>query len=197
MTLQQILDLVALKYPHGYTNDQIVSLINDIQKRLFRTMYKPTTADTYDIIADNAFYPVDYSPENIIDVVVNGEEYTYQNIQYDAVSDKYWYIEEDNSIGIYPTPTADATSGLTVFHYMEPTELSASDTSAAPDFDKAWHEIIVAHVCRQLATIAQDSVMVNNFTADVNELETAFKRSKRARPHRIQDVYGINGGWVC
>lgn len=189
MTLQQILEQISMRYPHSYSDAQVTSIVDEVQKRIFRTLYKPETATTYDLIADNPFYPVDYSPELIIDVVVNGTEYPFQNIKYDAQS-YYYYISDDNAIGIYPTPTEDAISGLTVFHYKEPTTLSASDLNAPPDLDSAWHMMLVYNACRELSVIARDD-MVNAFIMEINEIERQFIRSRQATPHQIQDVYGI------
>jgi hypothetical protein len=192
VTLQEILNMISLKYPHGYENSDIITMLNDIQRRIFRALYKPETATTYDLIADNPFYPISFSPENIIDVVIEGTEYPYQNIKYDAQS-YYYYITDDNSIGIYPTPTEDVSDGLTVFHYKEPSTLvNLSDT---PELDPAWHMMLVYHVCRELAVMARDD-MVNTFIAEINELERQFNRSRQARPHRIQDVYGVGRGAI-
>lgn len=193
LRLQDMLNIVAMKYPHAYDNEDIVSLINDAQARLFRTNYRVNTATTFDLYADNAFYPINFTPENIIDVVVDGKEYPYQNIKYDAQS-YYYYVTNGNAIGLYPAPTKDVISGMTVLHYKEPAELSASDLSAIPEFDGAWHMIIVYYVCRHLAEIARDTDMVNNFTLEINDIENEYKRSKRAKPHRVQDVYGVGRG---
>lgn len=192
MTLQEILDMVALKYPHALTYAQVISMVNDVQRRIFRTIYKPITADVYDVIADNPFYPVDYSSpsQTTLDVVVNGKEYPYQDINLSSQS-YYYYIEDDNTIGLYPTPTESITAGLTVFHYKDPATLTESSPGSSPDFDADWHMIIVYRVCRQIAEIAQDGDMVQNFTADINTIETEYRRSKRARQTRIQDVYGV------
>lgn len=189
LTLQQLLDSIMKKYPHSFPNADIISMINETQKQLFRTLYKPETATTYDIIADNPFYPIDYSPQNIIEVVVNGCEYKQQNIRYGGLS-HYYYITEDNTIGLFPTPEKDATNGLTVFRYKEPKELTTSDLANEPEFDQAWHMLIVYRVCKDLAEIALDANMANVFIGQYNGLETEYKRSKRAKPHRIADVYG-------
>lgn len=193
VTLQEILDAIQLKYPHSYTNAQVISIINDVQRRIFRTLYKPQTATTYDIIADNPFYPVDYSPESIFDVVVNGKEYPYQNIQYDA-QPYYYYITDDNCIGIYPTPTEDASGGLTVFRYKEPTKLSASNLGLIPDLDSAWHMLLVYAGCKEIAENNRDGESVSIFITQYNGIELEYKRSIRARPHKIQDVYGVGRG---
>lgn len=192
VTVQQILDMIQMKYPHGYDNSQLITMLNDIQQRIFRTLYRPETATTYDIFIDNPFYPISIPPENIIDVVVNGEEYQYQNIEYGA-SSHYYYVTEDNCIGLFPTPVKDITSGLTVFHYMVPPTLnSVTDT---PALDVAWHMLLVYHACRELAVIARDD-MSNVFTTEINELEKQYYKSNRARPHQTLDVYGVGrGAW--
>lgn len=190
VTLGEILNMISLRYPHSYDNADIITMINDSQRRIFRTMYKPETATTYDILADNPFYPIAFSPENIIDVVVNGKEYPYQNIKYDA-QPYYYYITGDNCIGLYPTPEKDVTDGLTVFRDKEPRPLS--NLGDVPDLDSAWHMLLVYHPCRELAVIARDN-MANVFTAEINELERQFYKSRQARPHRIQDVYGVGRG---
>jgi len=180
------------RYPHALSPDNIINKINIEQKELFRTIYQPQTSTTYDLIADNPFYPVTYSPENIIDVVVQDVKYPYQNIKYEGQF-RYYYITEDNCIGLYPTPKEDVTNGMTVFRYMEPHALTSNDLNIEPDFDKAFHMLIVYRVCKSLAEIALDANMTNVFVGQYNGLETEYKRSKRAKPVKILDVYG--GGW--
>lgn len=193
MTLQEILDEIAERYPHALSNDSIIKKLNNAQNELFRTIYKPVTTTTYDIIADNPFYPIEYSPEALIDVVVNGKEYPFQNVEYDSLH-QYYYVTEDNCIGLYPTPSEDALSGLTVFHYKEATPLSTSDLSAIPDLDHAWHMLLVYRICNDVAQIALDGDMANVFATQYNGLELEYKRSKRAKPHKTHDVYRA-GGW--
>ncbi len=194
MTLGEILNMIAMKYPHSYTNAQIISIVNNVQQRFFRTIYKPETATTYDLLTDIAFYPIDFSPENIIDVVVNGREYPYQNIKYDPSSSHYYYITGDNTIGLYPTPTADVLGGLVVFHYKDPMTLSESDLSASPEFDSAFHMMLVLAVCIELAQIENNGSMLNILLAQYGEIERQYRQSRRARPHKIQDVYGVGRG---
>lgn len=196
VTLQEILKMISLKYPHNYGDPDIITMINDIQKRIFRTMYKLQTATVYDLLENEPFYPISFAPESIIDVVVNGKEYDYQNIKYQA-QNCYYYLTEDNCIGLYPTPKECVTRGLTVFYYKEPNELSTNTLDASPDLNPAWHMMLVYHVCKELAEINPDKRnMVNTYIEEINELERQFYRSRPARPHRIQDVYGIGRGAV-
>lgn len=192
VTLQEIINKVRLLYPpsSNYGNPEIIDMINDAQRRIFRTMYKPQVATVYDLEAGNPAYPATFSPENIIDVVVNGKEYPYQNIKYDA-QPYFYYVTNDNSIGIYPTPTEDVTRGLKIYHYKEPNTLSGSND--IPDLDLAWHMLIVYYTCRECTVIEQDD-KVSIFIGEINELERQFRRSIQARPHKIKDVYGVGRG---
>ncbi|WP_308636108.1 phage adaptor protein [Paenibacillus silvisoli] len=189
MTLQEILDAIAERYPHSFSNDNIIKKINIVLQQMYRTMYRSQAADVYDLFAENPFYPIEYSPETIIDVVVNGEEYPFQNVRYDS-QERYYYIIEDNVLALYPTPTEDVVSGLVVLHYKEPETLTTDDLTVSPSFDSAWHMLIVYRICKDLAEIALDGNMVNVFAAAYNALETEYKRTKRSDPHQISDVYG-------
>lgn len=186
MTVQEILNAIIRKYPHSFENQVIIDMINEIQKRLFRTIYKAETATVYDLIADNPFYPIDYSPQSIIDVVVNGKEYKPKNIATSA-SNRYYYITEDNTIGLYPTPLEDVTSGLTVFRYAEPATLTTTDLSVEPDFDKAWHMMLVYAVCKEIAENALDSDRANGFAAQYNGLENDYYGSIKLQAFQIQE----------
>lgn len=194
MTLQEILDAVRKHYPPAkyYADPEIIPMANDAEKRIFRTMYKPQVVTVYDLEAGNSAYPASFSPENIIDVVVNGKEYPYQNIKYDA-QPYFYYVTDDHCIGIYPTPTVDVTRGLKIYHYKEPKKMAGLND--VPDLDPAWHMLIVYYVCRECA-IVEDDDKVNKFIGEINELERQFRRSIQARPHKIQDVYGVGRGAV-
>lgn len=189
MTLQEIIDAIYERYPHGLATDNIIKKINIVLKELYRTLYRTPTGEVYDLIADNPFYPIEYSPETIIDVVVDGEEYPKQDIRYDSLG-QYYYITEDYVLGIYPTPKEDVLSGLFVTHYEEPDPLTTDDLLFEPRFDRSFHMLIVYRVCKDVAEIALDGSIANIFATNYNALENEYKRSKRADPHKTQDVYG-------
>jgi hypothetical protein len=196
MTVQQILDTVMKKYPHGYTNDDIILMLNNIQAELFRTIYKPITTTVYDITANNPFYPISFSPSKIVDVVVNNQEYPYRKIKGQSLA-QFYYITEDNCIGIYPTPTVDIPGGLTVFRYKEPAQLSSSNLSAIPDFDPDFHMLLVFRVCKELAENDRqyDTNIVNGFISQINGLLQDFDEAKEDPDYvTIEMVYG-EGLW--
>lgn len=189
MTLQEILDAIAERYPHSFPYENIIKKINNVQKELYRTLYKPTTATETDLVADSPFYITSFSLDRIIEVVVNGEEYPKADIR-NSGYDAFWYEADTNAIGIYPTPTEDIVGGLTFFRYADPTELDADNVDAMPDFPESWHMLIVYRVCKDLAEISLDGNMANVFASSYNALELEYKRSKPVKPQKIQDVYG-------
>ena len=190
MTLDEIIRMIAMKYPHSYDVERIIVMVNNAQQRIFRTMYKPKTAKVYDLLAGNPFYPIDFPPENIIDVVVNGKEYPHQNIQY-AAQPYYYYITDESSLGIYPTPTEDVIQGLMVFHYKEPNVMS--QVTDVPELDPVWHTMLVYEVCKELALIDRDE-RAGLFVSELNELKRQFYASRPSRPHQTLDVYGVGRG---
>lgn len=190
MTLQEILNEIKQKYTHGLTDGDIITKINTIQKELFRTIYKPIVTTQYDLIADNPFYSITYSPSKVIDIVVDGDEYVSINIKGKADTNFYWFTDDD-CIGLYPTPEKDIPDGLTVFRYKEPAVLTSGNLAAQPDFDHDFHMILVYRVCKQLAENYRDFDIVNGFISQLNGLLDDFNKGKQEPDYRqIQDVYG-------
>lgn len=185
MTVEEILDAIAFKYPHSYANGDIIKIINRVQKELFRTLFKPETATQFDLIAENPFYTIDIPLQRIIEVVVDGEEYPQVNIR-DKSLRRFYYKTEENAIGIYPTPTEDVDGGLVVFHFMDPKVLTESDLGVEPEFDSAWHMMIVYRVCVELAEAARDTDMITGFITQVNGLESEYYRDFTFEPSQIQ-----------
>lgn len=191
MTLGEIINMISMKYPHSYGESYVITMINDIQQRLFRTMFKLPTVATFDLLAGEPAYPIDFSADGIVSVVADGADYPNQNIKYTA-QDRYYYVMDGSAVIIYPTPDEDVTEGLKVIHYKEPATLSGpTDT---PEMDKAWHMLLVNYVCRDLAEIEGKDGQVRYFTSQISELERQYYRSKQARPHRILDVYDVGRG---
>lgn len=185
MTVEEIIEAVSLKYPHPYTDEDIIKIINRIQKELFRTLFKPETVAIYDIVEGNPWYTLDFSLQNIIEVVVDGVEYEKVNTA-NGAPDRYYYYADTNTIGIYPTPESDLTGGLTVFHYQEPSKLTIADLESEPEFDSVWHMMIVYRICKELCESARDAEMGNYFVSQANSLEVEYRGSTNLQSYEIQ-----------
>lgn len=191
MTLQEILDEIAEKYPHGLPNDSVVRKINTVQNELFRTVFLFSTMSIYSIQKDVFAYSLPFPQSNLIDVVVDGREYIYQDKKKRSNVPFYYFLGKD-TIGIYPTPDRDIVEGLTLIYNMYPTQLSASDTTVIPDLDSDFHMLLVYGALVQICESFNDVAMVNNFTSKYNGLLDSYNKIDDTRPDYpvIEDVMG-------
>lgn len=192
MTLQEILNEIAEKYPHDLSNDSVILKINNIQQELFRTTFRINTMTQYDIFKDVFAYPLPATRSNIIDVLVNDQEYSYQDVKKGATV-PFYYFTDGNELGIYPTPDEDSEGGLIVFHYREAKKLSSVDTSVEPELDRDFHMLLVYGALAQICEVFQDTAMINNYTAKYNGLIEEFNKVNDETPDYpvIEDVMGV------
>jgi hypothetical protein len=188
VNVQQILDEVKEKYPHGLSDSSIMNKLNEIQKELFRTIYKPQAVDVMDIVNDSQFYVMGYSNTKVIDVTVDGVEYKEANLKGVATSNFYWFIG-DTILALYPTPEKDITDGLMIFRYKEPRALTTlTDT---PDFDPDFHMMLVYYACKIVAETYKEYDVANGFVTQYTALLKSFNQAKQAGfDYQIQNVYG-------
>lgn len=188
MNVQQILDEIQEKYPHGLSDSSIMNKLNEIQKELFRTIYKPQAVDIMDIVNDSEFYVLGYTNTSIIDVVVNGVEYTEANLKGVSNGNFYWFLG-DTIMGIYPTPEKDIEGGLMIFRYKQPSTITS--VTDIPDFDPDFHMMLVYYCCKLVAETYKDFDVANGFAMQYEALLKAFNRAKQSSfDYQIQNVYG-------
>lgn len=189
MNVQQILDEIQEKYPHGLTPTSVINKLNEIQKELFRTIYKPTAIDVLDIVAESEFYVLGYSNTRVIDVVVNGVEYVEANVKGVSPDNNFYWFIGDTIIALYPTPKEDSTEGLMIFRYKEPKALT--NVADIPDFDPDFHMMLVYYACKMIAENYKEFDVANGFTTQYNALLKSFNQAKQAGiSYQIQNVYG-------
>lgn len=191
MTLQEILDEISEKYPHGLTNESVIRKINIVQNELFRTLFRKRTMSIYNIQKDMFAYSLPFPQFNIMDVVVDGTEYIYQDTKKKGNVPFYYFIGKD-VIGLYPTPDKDIVGGLSLFYNIYPKQLSESDLAVVPDLDQDFHMLLVygplVHICESFNDVA----MVNNFTNKYNGIVTDYMKIDEDTPDYlvIEDVMG-------
>ena len=192
MTLQEILEEIAEKYPHSMSNDSVIRKINLIQNELFRTTFRVKTMAIYDLQKDVFAYTLPFPRTNLSDVVVEGQEYLYQDSKKESNIPFYYFVGMDG-IGIYPTPEKDVVGGLSLFYYVSPAQLTSTDLTVVPDLDKDFHSLLVYGALVQIAESYNDVSMVNNFTSKYNGLITEFHKANDETPDYpvIEDVMGV------
>lgn len=191
MNVQEILDEIAEKYPHGLNNDSVIRKLNQIQNELFRTTFKIPTLSIYNLEKDVFAYVLPFPRSNLLEVVVNGVEYKYQDIRKQSANPFFYFIGS-TVIGLYPPPPEDSIDGLTLFYNKYPEQLTAASLTAVPELDEDFHMLLVYGSLAQIAETFADIAMVNNFTAKYNEqIEEFHKVNDEAPDYKvIEDVMG-------
>lgn len=195
MKLQEILDEIAEKYPHGMPNDSVIRKINQVQNELFRTTFRVKTMSIYNLQKDVFAYKLPFPFTNLSDVVVEGREYVYQDSKLESNIPFYYFIGQD-TIGLYPTPDKDVPEGLALFYFRSPSQLTENDLDAVPDLDKDFHMLLVYGALVQIAEAFNDAPMVNNFASRYNGIIEEFHKANDETPDYpvIEDVMSI-GYW--
>ena len=73
MTVQEMIDELVLKYPHSYTNIQVVKRMDRMQKRIFRGL-NTLVYSTMNTVSGQAAYSTTYKSSQIRKVIVDGLE---------------------------------------------------------------------------------------------------------------------------
>ncbi|MFK4167245.1 hypothetical protein ACI2LM_13445 [Paenibacillus lautus] len=196
MTLEEILNEIAEKYPHDLSNDSVIRKINQIQNELFRTTFQVRTAAIYNLQKGVFAYTLPFPRSSLCDVVVEGVELIYQDSKKNSSTGSFYYFIGNSGLGIYPTPDKDVIDGLALFYYKRPAQLSESDLNAVPELDQDFHMLLVYGALAQIGEVFQDTAMINNFTAKYNGLLEEFNKVNDETPDYpvIEDVMGV-GYW--
>lgn len=195
MTLQEILDEIAEKYPHGLSNTSVIRKINQIQNELFRTTFRERATAIYTLSKNVFVYTLPIPRTNVDAVLVQGKVYLHQSVEKRS-NVPFYYFEGKTGLGIYPTPTENIVDGLTLFYFRYPAQLSEAALTAVPELDADFHMLLVYGALAQICEVFQDTGMVNNYTSKYNGLIDEFQKALNKAPNddRIEDVMG--GGWM-
>lgn len=192
MTLQEILEEIAEKYPHSLSNDSVIRKINQVQNELFRTVSLVKTMAIYNLQKDVFAYKLPFPRTNLTSVVVQGRDYVYQDSKRESNIPFYYFIGTDG-IGIFPTPRENVENGLALFYYKYPNQLSSDDLTAQPELDKNFQLLLVYGALVQICESYNDVAMINNFTGKYNGLVQEFQKANDETPEYpvIADVMGV------
>lgn len=195
MVLQDILDEIAEKYPHGLSNDSVIRKLNREQNKLFRTVFRERATAIYTLQKDVFVYTLPIPRTNVDAVLVLGQPYLHQSVVKRSNA-PFYYFEGKTGLGIYPTPTENIVNGLILFYFRYPTQLSVADLTAVPELDVDFHMLLVYSALVEICETFQDTAMVNNYTSKYNGLIGEFQEALNKAPNddRIEDVMG--GGWM-
>lgn len=166
MTVQELLDELQLKYPHGYTNAQVVSRFDRLQKQIFRKLNTLTYATTTTVNGTSS-YATTLNARQIRKITVDGVDYGYWTPEEDQPA-RYWYWLNGNIV-LFPTPQ---TTGLTIeiWGYKVPTTLSTGSLGASPDLQTDYHMLLVYGGAKEIAEDNRDGSMAVAMSVAYNDL---------------------------
>lgn len=191
MTLNELLIKIKRYYPKAsvWSDSEIISIINDEQREIFRDMQKIST-DTIDTIATHGTYTlpvgceiefIDYvgitTDNPVIDTSIF-QEYTYANENEELTGFRY-YDALEGLIGIYPTPIISGHKIVLKFK-IRPALMDVNNLSAKPDLNEDWHRIFIYATIMEIAGSGSnpDISTANNYTLKYNELMSRIKLAK-------------------
>ncbi|WP_456093906.1 phage adaptor protein [Paenibacillus albus] len=179
MTLEDIIEEADELYPNGLSTKSKIRKINVRESELHRMVLKKKTATIYDIIADNAIYPVDFAVGKILNVLVDGQEWTnqdYEENDNEPAAPPYYYTYE-NSVVLYPTPDQNLAEGLFIHHWYEPPTYSEDNLDQVPVLDPDFHRLHVYGLCADMAAVGKEWDVANGFIQQYNDLLNDLKKA--------------------
>jgi hypothetical protein len=121
-------------------------------------------------------------------------------------TDQPCYDMEYNAIKLYPTPTANVTTGLKIWFLREPVEFTTAEVTAGtkePGFDEAFHSMIpLGMIYDWCSAKGGSSPILANLKVDVEKelldyevrLRQYYGKKQRDREWQLQSVYPSNYG---
>lgn len=185
MTVTELLAELLLKYPHAYTNADIVPRMDRLQKRIFRKLNTINYATTT-TIANTATYATTLKSQQIRKITVDAVDYGYWTPEEDKPA-RYWYWNNGN-ITLFPTPL---TSGLTIeiWSYRVPTTLSTGSLGSSPDLDGDFHMLLVYGVAKEICEDLRDGSMAVAMATAYNDLyEEMMQAYQNAETYVVKEI---------
>jgi hypothetical protein len=178
LTVQEMLDELVLKYPHSYTNTQVVNRFDRLQKRIFRNLntlgYDNYSTTPSTALGDYTFLTSSYQNYQIRRLLIDDIEYPYWTPEEDKPA-RFWFYM-NNNIYIFPDMTGKSID-VEIWYYKKPTDLSAGSLAASPDLLTDYHMLLVYGVAKEIAEDMRDGSMATAFAVAYNDLFTEMMQS--------------------
>lgn len=183
-TIQQIINDVDNRFSNSATLSSKIEWANIVLKEIYPYVGKRKIAETL-TVANQPFYKLYDStdPEfelieydQIESITVNGEEYRPLNIN-EKVYPNCFYRVDDTVFGINPVPIKNNLK-IHIIYRKRPDELTDTNTSAVPEIDEDFYELLKYGIMRITAEAEQDMISRNNYANTYNEIlrDARFKK---------------------
>lgn len=177
MTIQEMLDELLLKYPHSYTNTQVVNRMDRLQKRIFRNLntiaYDNYSTTPSTALGEYSWLTSSYKQNQIRKLLIDGLEYGYWTPEEDKPARFYFYMND--SIYLFPSEVGN-TIDVEIWYYKIPATLSTGNLSASPELQSDFHMMLVYGVAKEIAEDMRDGSMATAFAVAYNDMYTEMQQ---------------------
>jgi len=202
MTVTELLALIDIYYISAETAATKVMLMNICQRDLER-YFQNTRMVTFLTVADTDAYAL---PSGITDIsqiqslgvswdTTPDDRYSYDKFEpayandYPKAGGRSFYQRIDSAgvkwLVLYPVPTVD--DYVVSVNYTKPfTALAVGSPSASPEFDSAYHELLVLYACAKIASFgsAPDHTQATAFAQQFDDgiLDLIMRQAEKEIP---------------
>lgn len=174
-TAQAILVDINLRYRNSFTDSQKLIWLNEEQVELFDILELDSPPYTFQTIQGENFYPFPYQFDvTKIKVVTyqidEGDNPNYVEAPFlrndDNQRSSYvapWYTIVSDAMYLYVPSEVPEGRNVYVYCDSDPTEVTLSNLSAAPDLPTRYQEILKLGILKRIAGARKDTQMYNNY----------------------------------
>lgn len=204
MLLSAFLTDVSDRYPHTFTDAQVIRWLNNVIYRLYDDIAVDDTADVT-TTEDLAIYdfPTGVRAENINAMTISlsasdADDLHYQRHLYplnlhDKLKYNGWAKVDEETFIIYPTPSED---GQTIRIYYRPLPPAYTDSDTAKDIEdyikKDYIEALTLGTIHTLCVNNEDIQAANNYALMYNTELQRIKRVARKRSGKFPTTTDVN-----
>lgn len=200
MLVQEVVDEIIEKLPNNTLSVQsILRKITVVRDNLIRNFggsqqQSEAVVSTMDLLDGQSQYPLPCPPGNVVEVEVKGLYSTPPNDcwnripvrQFNEADYGPYYYFLSGTIGLVPSPCADVTQGLKIFHTPVLAPLGTGDLNGATGFDPNYDMVLVYGVLRE-STMGAES---EQYDIKYKQWERDYKVANSSYAHFV-----IKEGW--
>ncbi|MEC0265132.1 hypothetical protein [Paenibacillus anseongense] len=190
MNVQQILNK-ANTYRNSYADSDKVDWIDAILKQIYQEVPHEAVPYSFQTVSGFAYYPLpeDCDLLGIKEVTIETQAGSgkFVKIEYASLDSSKNYSESEEffttlerNLVINPSPDNNTEGKLIYLYYNKrPATLSSSDTSATPDLEEDFHELLVLGLKSQIAQARLEFEDASEFDRRFSGLLAQYKRRYR------------------
>ncbi len=186
-TVDKIITRLQKDFDCRLTVEQMLSIMNILEKRLAIDIIRKTQTKLYPAVAGRTSYPIDIKPEYITRVFVNDREIKKRHA-YNAEG----YVCEDGNL-VFLSPLESGT--LYVEHIVIPDDILEADIANRTLFvGNGYDEIYIYHILSREALMSGNIEMLNNYSLIYAEALNSLKAAVALLPKGQESDSNMEGG---